>query len=126
MDRYSAMKRMTFVLFVAFVAMLMNLCDNAFAEAQAKTSPGKSSLHLPHLPNPITVLENGAKKVTGAVASLIPAKQQSTPSSRYYPPQGSKKKTEKKGFFSWLAPKPEPKKSADSVCDWIGREPLLP
>jgi len=125
MDRYSPVNWVTFMLSLALVAVLANPCQRAFAQTQAKSSSSKSSLHLPHLPNPITALENGAKKVASAVGSLIPGKQQSTSSTRYYPPEGSKKKTEKKGLFSWLAPKPEPKKS-DTVCDWIGREPLLP
>jgi hypothetical protein len=117
--------RLTIVPFVLTLALLVTGPGRVLAQTQSKSSSPTSKLHLPHIPNPLDVISSGAKKVTNTVGSLIPGKKQEKTVSRYYPPQGSKKAPEKKGFFDWLKPKSEPKKS-ETVCDWIGKEPLLP
>jgi len=123
-QRFSVNPKAAFMVF-AWFGLVMIASDAAAGQTQAKPASSTSSLRLPHIPNPIEVIGSGAKKVTNAVGSLLPGKKQEATSSRYYPPQGSKKAPEKKGLLGWMKPKTEPKKS-ESVCDWIGKEPLLP
>jgi len=122
--RFSVNARAAVTILVCF-GFLVGASHAAFGQTQAKPSSTTGSLRLPHIPNPIDVIGNGAKKVTNAIGSLVPGHKQEKTPSRYYPPQGSGKVPEKKGLFGWMKPKTEPKKS-ESVCDWIGREPLLP
>lgn len=116
---------MTFVSIAVTFALLATVPNRALGETQSKSPSITNKLHLPHIPNPLNALSSGAKKVTSTVGSLLPGKKQETTVSRYYPPQGSKKAPEKKGLFDWMKPKSQPKKS-ETVCDWIGKEPLLP
>lgn len=82
-------------------------------------------LELPHIPNPFEAIGNGVKKVTNGVVSMVTPKKSAPEPSHYYPPQGSKKTTEKKSLFGWLKPAEKPKKT-ETVNDWLGKEPLLP